>query len=206
MPETARTAQTKPGIALHEIDRVRAAGICFGRVLADAGYGLSARFRQGLSARDLIWSLGVPRTQKVFTTGVGLLFPDAGRGKPRLHPVPSEKAQDSAEVLAACRWRRISWRRGSKGALAARFSALRVRVADGPRSPRHGHLPREEFWLVGERRSGGERKYYLSNLPPDTSLLRLAAAIKTRRVCEQAHQQLVRAAEAPAGDYEPTWR
>ena len=107
VPETARTPQTKPEIALHEIDRVRAAGIRFGCVLADAGYGLSAPFRQGLSARGLIWSVGVPRTQKVFTTGVGLLFPNAGRGKPRLHPVPSEKAQDSAEVLAACRWRRI---------------------------------------------------------------------------------------------------
>ena len=37
---------------LHEIDRVRAAGIRFGRVLADAGSGLSAPFRQGLNARD----------------------------------------------------------------------------------------------------------------------------------------------------------
>jgi hypothetical protein len=29
------------------------AGVCFGAVLADAGYGLSASFRQGLSARGL---------------------------------------------------------------------------------------------------------------------------------------------------------
>jgi SRSO17 transposase len=33
-------------------------------------------------------------------------------------------------------------------------------------------------------------QYYLSNLPPDTALHRLAAAIKARWVCEQAHQQL----------------
>ena len=190
VPETARTAQTRPEIAPQEIDGVRAAGIRFGCILADAGYGLSAPFRQGLSARGLIWSVGVPRTQKVFTTNVGLLFPRAGLGKRRLHPLPSEKAQDGAEVLAACRWRRVAWRRGSKGALAARFAALRVRVADGPRSPRHGHLPGKNVWLVGEWRSSGERKYYLSNLPPDTSLLRLAAAIKARWVCEQAHQQL----------------
>jgi len=57
--------------------------------MADAGYGLSAPFRQGLSARGLVWSVGVPRTQKVFTTGLGLLFPRADRGKPRLHAVPS---------------------------------------------------------------------------------------------------------------------
>ena len=188
--ETERTALTKPEIALKEIDRVRAAGVRFGCVLADAGYGLSAPFRQGLSARDLVWSVGVPRTQKVFTTGVGLLFPRANKGKPRQHAVPSEDARAGADVLDNCRWRRIIWRQGSKGALTARFAALRVRVADGPRSPRHGRLPGEAVWLIGEWRSSGERKYCLSNLPPDTSLRRLAVSIKARWVCEQAHQQL----------------
>lgn len=190
VPQTTRTVQTKPEIALDEIDRVREAGIRFGCVLADAGYGMSAPFRQGLSARGLAWSVGVPRTLKVFTTGVGLLFPRAGRGKPRKHAVPNEEARDAANVLAGLRWRRIAWRQGSKGPLSARFAAVRVRVADGPRSPRHGHLPGDEVWLVGEWRSSGERKYYLSNLPPGTSLLRLAATIKARWVCELAHQQL----------------
>src|SRR5204863_9248375 len=36
----------------------------------------------------------------------------------------------------------------------------------------------------------GERKYYLSNLPAETPLEELAATIKARWVCEQAHQQL----------------
>ena len=48
----------------------------------------------------------------------------------------------------------------------------------------------EEAWLVGEHRSTGERKYYLSNLPADTSMKDLAGAIKARWICEQAHQQL----------------
>ena len=43
---------------------------------------------------------------------------------------------------------------------------------------------------MGERRSSGEQKYYLSNLPADTPLDELAATIKARWVCEQAHQQL----------------
>ena len=51
-------------------------------------------------------------------------------------------------------------------------------------------MPGEEVWLVGERRSTGEQKYYLSNLPADTTIKTLAAAIKARWVCEQAHQQL----------------
>ena len=83
VPETERTALTKPEIALKVFDRVRAVGVRFGCVLADAGYGLCAPFRQGLSARDLVWSVGVPRTQKVFTSGVELLFPRANKGKPR---------------------------------------------------------------------------------------------------------------------------
>jgi SRSO17 transposase len=51
-------------------------------------------------------------------------------------------------------------------------------------------MPGDGVWLVGERRSTGEQKYYVSNLPPDANLKTLAATIKARRVCEQAHQQL----------------
>jgi SRSO17 transposase len=190
VPQAACEPRTKPEIALAEIDRVIAAGVRFGCVLADAGYGLSAAFRQGLSARGLLWSVGVPRTQRVFTPEVGLLLPQAGRGKPRQHAIPSETARDAVDALARCRWRKVTWRQGSKGALAARFAAVRVRVADGPRTPRHGHQPGEDVWLVGEWRSSGERKYYLSNQPLGTTLRDLAATIKARWVCEQAHQQL----------------
>jgi SRSO17 transposase len=84
----------------------------------------------------------------------------------------------------------VTWRRGTKGALAARFAAVRVRVGDGPTWGNNRHLPGGEAWLVGEWRAGGERKYHLSNLAPGTSLRALAAAIKARWVCEQAHQQL----------------
>ena len=46
-----RTARTKPEIALAEIDRVIAAGVRFGCVLADAGYGLSAFGNHAASRR-----------------------------------------------------------------------------------------------------------------------------------------------------------
>ena len=51
-------------------------------------------------------------------------------------------------------------------------------------------MPGEEVWLIGEHRANGERKYYLSNLPPETPLKTLAGTIKARWICEQAHQQL----------------
>jgi SRSO17 transposase len=93
-------------------------------------------------------------------------------------------------VLAAAKWRRVTWRQGTKGALVERFAAVRVRVGDGPTTRTARHLPGEEVWLLGEFRASGERKYYLSNLPPHTPKRRLAAAVKARWVCEQAHQQL----------------
>ena len=87
------------------------------------------------------------------------------------------------------------WRRATaKSATTSFFAARRVRVADG-----HKHrmldnrvqcMPGDEVWLVGERRSTGEQKYYVSNLPADASLKTLAATIKARWICEQAHQQL----------------
>lgn len=45
--------------------------------------------------------------------------------------------------------------------------------------------------MAGRRASStGERKYYISNLPADTPLRKLAGAIKARWGCGQAHQQL----------------
>jgi SRSO17 transposase len=194
VPQDLGTYRTKPEIALAEIDRARAAGLHFGCVLADAGYGLSAAFRQGLSERGLVWAVGIPFKQKVYRVDVAMIFPIAGRGRPRKRHIPDTASKSAQTMLEKASWRMLSWRRGTKGSLKARFAAQRVRVADGP-PQRIGtmgaqHLPGEEVWLIGEHRSNGERKYYLSNLPADVSLKRLASAIKARWICEQAHQQL----------------
>jgi SRSO17 transposase len=93
-------------------------------------------------------------------------------------------------VLAAARWRRLTWRAGTKGPLSARFAAGRVAVADGTQEARGQHLPGEAVWAVGERRDSAETKYYLSNLGHSATLRELAAAIMARWACEQAHQQL----------------
>ena len=57
--------RTKPEIALAEIDRMIAARVHFGCVLADAGYGLSAPFRQGLTARGWLGPLASSPSQGV---------------------------------------------------------------------------------------------------------------------------------------------
>jgi SRSO17 transposase len=190
VPEEHRRETAKTGIALAEIDRVLAAGARFGRVVADAGYGASAAFRRGLSERGLVWAVGIPKVQNVYSAGVELLWPKAATGRPRRHPVPSEEPAAAEAVLEGAAWRRVSWRRGTKGPLAAEFAALRVRPAEGEQLRNGRHPPGEEVWLVGERRAAGERKYYLANLPAGAALEELAATIKARWVCEQAHQQL----------------
>jgi SRSO17 transposase len=97
-------------------------------------------------------------------------------------------------MLEGAKWQKVSWRKGTRGRLEARFAGVRVRVADGPPQRIHDmgaqHLPDEEVWVIGEHRSTGERKYYLSNLPADIPLKQLAGAIKARWAGKQAHQLL----------------
>jgi SRSO17 transposase len=195
VPKPLRLHRSKSDIALAELDRALAAGVRFGVVLADAAYGSGTGFRRALSDRGLTWAVGIPRTQKVYSPDVVLTWPVAPRGRPRQRPVPDLRPAAAQEMLARQGWRTVTWRHGTKGPLRASFGAVRVRVADGTPTRAgersHQHLPGdEEVWLIGERRSAGEQKYYLSNLPPGTRLKRLAATIKARWLCEQSHQQL----------------
>lgn len=194
VPKDRQIALSKPEIAIEEIDRVIASGVRFGCVLADAGYGSSGPFRQALSYRGLLWAVGLSRRQNVYPADVALIFPAAKTGKRRKYHIPDRPPQSAEAALADETWRKVSWRRGTKGRLTCRFAARRVRIADGHKhrmlDNRMQCMPGDEVWLVGERRSTGEQKYYVSNLPADATIRMLAAAIKGRWICEQAHQQL----------------
>ena len=181
VPDAEIMSRSKSEIALAELDRLQAAGVRFGTVLADAGYGASAAFRHGLQTRGLRWAVGIPRNQKVYGSDVQLI-PATGRQR---RAVPDQEPRTAEVVLAERSWRRVTWRHGTKGALTARFAAVRIRVGDGATFANNRHLPGQETWLVGEWRPSGERKYYLSNLPPRTSRRALVGAIKARWVCEQ---------------------
>src|SRR4051795_12576829 len=84
VPDALRVAQSKPAIALAEIDRLVAAGLQFGCVLADAGYGRSPHLPRGLGPR------GPPpgrrlRQQPRLPAGTGPAWPRLG-GRRCLHP------------------------------------------------------------------------------------------------------------------------
>jgi SRSO17 transposase len=185
--------KTKWQIALEEIDRVIAAGIRFGDVLADVGYGGGSEFRHGLTKRGLKWAVGITPNQGVYPADVVLKKDKTVRGRPRKHPVPSVEsisAEDYIASLGKRAFRKISWRRGTKGVLKADFAISRVRVADGGRAAHRKRLPGEIAWLICERRTPEDLRYYLCNYPPSASKRQLVAAIKARWSCEQAHQQL----------------
>src|SRR5262249_17577503 len=169
-----------------------AAGVHFGCALADAGYVLSAPFRQGLTARGLAWAVGIPRHLKVYPVGVRLIWPIATRGRPRQRSIPDILSIPAEDMLAGAKWQNITWRTGTNGNLRARFAAVLVRTAEGSpqriRDKGQQHLPGDKAWLIGEPRASGERKYYLATLPAETNLRTLAAIIKARWICEQAHQ------------------
>jgi SRSO17 transposase len=180
-------------IALEEIKRVIKAGVRFGDVLADAGYGACAEFRRGLTTLGLTWAVGISPDQLVYGGAVETKIPRArtSTGRPRSTPKASSsplKAKDAIDRDGA--FSTIHWRRGTKGKLHADFAAMRVRTADGPKVLNHRHGPGDEAWLVCERRPGGIKKYHLTNHPADTSLRELATVIKARWSCEQMHQQM----------------
>jgi hypothetical protein len=80
-----------------------------------------------VDARGLTWAVGITKNQKVDDPDVRLV-PPAGRAR---QAVPDHEPQEAEAVLAAHPWRCLTWRRGTKGRLTARFAATRVRVGDG---------------------------------------------------------------------------
>jgi len=185
--------KSKWQIALDEIDRVTASGVKFGDVLADAGYGGGSEFRHGLTKRGLKWAVGIQSNQGVYPADVELETKKKSGGRPRTHPIPSAKSVFAEAYIASLgpeAFRKISWRRGTKGVLKAEFAITRVKVADGDRVSERKRLPGQTAWLICERRTPEDLRYYLCNYPENTSERQLVAAIKARWSCEQGHQQL----------------
>jgi SRSO17 transposase len=181
-------------IALEEVGQIQRAGVRFGDVLADAGYGCASEFRHGLTALGLRWAVGVQSSQLVYSPRVRVRPPKraSSTGRPPLHGKPTEVRRTVDEVVAELgpkAFRTVTWRAGTKGPLRGRFVAIRVRPADGTDIGHRVRLPSDEVWLVAEARTN-ETKYYLCNYSANVSLKQLAAVIKARWSCEQGHQQM----------------
>ena len=155
------TTQLHFGLSIHGMQPFRASQYDsnFGSArLADAGYGLSAPFRQGLTGRKLAWAVGIPRHLKGYSADVQIIWPVTGCGRPRQRHVPDVLSIATEDMLADARWQNISWRAVTKGKLKAQFAASAC--ADGPpqriRDKGQQHLSPDEAWLIGEHNVGRE--------------------------------------------------
>jgi SRSO17 transposase len=187
--------QTKPEIALKQIKTALAAGVSAGVVLADAGYGVDAKFRSGLTALGLAYVVGVQSTLSVWPPGTEPLPPPwAGRGR-----TPTRLRRDSehqpvsvkqlAMNLSSDAWSEVTWREGTNDALCSRFAAVRIRPAS-----RDWRLdrPHSHEWLLIEWPTDEKEptKYWLSTLPEDDTLLTLVDMAKLRWRIERDYQEL----------------
>ncbi len=188
--------QTKPQIALEQIRAALVQGVAPGVVLADAGYGADMDFQEGLLALELAYVVGILPNMSVWPPGTAPLpaKPWSGRGRPptRLRRAPGHApvaAEALARSLPAAAWQTVTWREGSRGALASRFAALRVR-------PGHRDFQRQEpwpeLWLLVEWPEGEDAptKHWFSNLDATTALARLVGLAKLRWRIERDYQEL----------------
>jgi SRSO17 transposase len=203
--------QTKPEIALDQIRAARAEPMPPGLVLADAGYGIDTAFRTALTELGLRYSLGIQSSTSLWPPGTAPLPPKpwSGRGRPptRVRRSPDRtplSAEKLARSLPETAWQRVTWRAGTDGLLASRFATVRVRPAH--RDERR-HEPHPEEWVLIESPEGeaAPTKYWLSTLPPETSLAELVSQTKLRWRIERDYQELKQ--EIGLGHYEGRgWR
>lgn len=164
VPATVRFRE-KWRIGLAHIREIQKAGFTIEAVVADADYGTTTAFRTGLERMGLRYAVAVRGQLHAWAPGATTSCSLAAMGK----------------ALPRQAWRKVCWGQGTKGPLAARFVARRVRL-------RHG---RGDRWVLFERSlADDERKYYVLNLEPTASLKSLVRLARSRWPIEQQYREL----------------
>ena len=152
--------QTKPEIAVEQINAAQAAGLAQGVVLIDAGYGNDARLRTQITAGGISDVAGIGPNTSVWPPGAAPLPPQtgSGRGRPQRRLQRDEEHQPiSVKPLALSlpqeAWPTLRWREGSADGLASRFA--RLRAAGAPRQLA-GRTARRR--VAADRAAGGRNR------------------------------------------------
>ena len=157
VPEGERRALSKGEIALELLDTVCAENVLPGQVVVgDSGDGVSGPLRAGLAERGLHYVLGVTGEMLVFTQEPRRVEPGpradgrpGGRAR-RRHRLDKDGPQPQSlrAVAASTPLGKVTWRAGTKGAMAGRFAWVRVWPAHGWATGDCAHA--EPCWLLIE--------------------------------------------------------
>ena len=171
--------RTKPELALGMIRRALDDGVPRGVVLADTAFGSSSDFRLELRKRGLHYAVAVDPKTTVFEIGAPLQ-----RGG---HAINLREL--AVKLKAKGKFRRCTWREGTKESLTARFAMLRVLPC---REQRRDEDEREPVWLLIEWRDGEDEpaNYFFSSLPRTTRRRPLVRLVMQRWRTERAYEDL----------------
>jgi SRSO17 transposase len=177
IPEKA-IFKTKPELALDLIARALDDELPGEIVLADAGYGNSVDFRNGVVAYGLDFAVGVNSTTKVW-----LLDKDS---KPRGDAIT---AIDLGRKVGQRGFAHVVWRSGTRGPMFSKFCFRRVIVANADGSP---VADRDPLWLVVEWPVDEKdpTKFTLTTLPRRMSKKEIVRIIKERWRTEIAYEEM----------------
>lgn len=192
-------------LALDMVDEARSWGLPEKVVVADAGYGQVHGFRQGLAERGLDYVVAVPGGLNAHPAGAVPEVPEqeAGTGRPPLprYRTPARSLKDLALEQGRGALRRCVWRQGSRGSMRGRFLVMDVRLAGksareaalagaGGSRAWDGVLPAQTLIAQWPPYEDAPTDYWLSSLPAETALRRLARLAKIRWRIEHDYREL----------------
>jgi SRSO17 transposase len=200
VPEEVRHRETWR-LALDCLDELAGWGVPARPVVADAGYGDAAEFRQGLTDRGLVYVVGVTPTAVAYpehAEPVTAAYPGTGRRPLPAYPDPPSSLNALALAAGRSGLRRVTWRRGShrtpanpQGQMRSRFLALRVRPAGRSVTPAADRsLP--ACWLLAVWPPGKAEPTdsWLSTVPADIPLRHLVRLATMRWRIEHDYREL----------------
>ena len=180
-------------IALELLDDTLSNGGGHLPVLADAGYGDCREFRDELEARGLSFVVGISSQTTVWKADTELHIPKSTK---QGRPAKRWSAKDGSEPLlveelamecwANHEFRKVTWRKGTKGMLSSSFKAIRVISAE---KRTKGKKPSSEMWLLMEREKDGF-KYYFASHSKSTALKTIVRLAKMRWHIERDYQDM----------------
>ncbi|MGW6027885.1 IS701 family transposase [Streptomyces sp. NPDC055099] len=192
-------------LALDCLDELAAWQLSPPLVVADAGYGQNADFRAALTERGHPYVVGIRGDLTVHPGAAIPAIPAwSGTGRPpqSRYRRPPVTVADLTSAAGPDAFRTVTWREGSRGPLTSRFLALPVRpagvrpcqIARSAAVAEHGRwdgvLPRVQLlaeWPDGE---DTPTRYWLSDLPANTTIADLIRLAKIRWRIEHDYREL----------------